>query len=161
VPFGRRTPQVVKDVVLPERERRLAWALTGDGAAVVATGQSLVLPDGTVLPWAGIEKAVWRKPVLTVTESAEVEGAGPAHALDLVEGADLAAEVYTRVTASVAWQKHEKLSPGGGVRLVGRRQPTGDDLAWQLVFDPGTDLTDPLVREQAQQLLSAARRSIG
>jgi hypothetical protein len=157
----RATPPAVKDLVLPERERRLAWALTEQGEPVVATGQSLVLPDGTVLPWGGIEKALWRTPELTVTESAEVEGAGRQHVFRFAEANELPRVVYARVTASVAWQRHERLSPAGGVRLVGRRRPTGDDLAWQLVFDRDTDLTDPLVREQAEQLLTAAQRSIG
>ena len=47
------------------------------------------------------------------------------------------------------------------MRIVGRRVPGAEDLAWQLVFDPGTDPSDPLVRAQAEHALQSARRAIG
>jgi hypothetical protein len=156
-----RVPDVVTAVSLPPRERRLAWALTVDGQPVVATGESLLLPDGTVLPWGQVEKAVWQAPLLTVRESADVEGTGALHQVRLDEERDLPAVVYARVTASVAWSRHERLSPSGGVRLVGRRQSGRDQLDWQLVYDAGTDVGDPLIREQAQRMLLEAQRTIG
>ena len=48
-----------------------------------------------------------------------------------------------------------------GVRVVGRRRPGQDLLDWQLVYDAGTDLDDPLVRVQADELLLTARRTVG
>lgn len=154
-------PEAVKAVSLPDHQRRLAWALTEDGAPVVAGDLVLVLPGGAVLPWHAIERVSWKRPDLLVVETAEVEGAGTHHHLRLVGDGDLPEVVYTRVTGSVAFQTHEKLVPGGGVRLVGRRRPGRDDLLWQLVFDPGTDLSDPLVRAHADERLEMARRTIG
>lgn len=154
-------PDAVKAVSLPDHQRRLAWALTEDGAPVVAGDLVLALPGGAVLPWSGIERVSWRRPDLLVVETAEVEGAGTHHHLRLTGDGDLPAVVYARVTGSVAFQVHEKLATGGGVRLVGRRQPERDELLWQLVFDAGTDPADPVVRAQAEDRLETARRTIG
>ena len=45
-------------------------------------------------------------------------------------------------------------SSAGGV-------PGQEPLEWQLVFDQGTDPSDPLVRAQAEGALASARRAIG
>lgn len=157
----RPVPAVVRDVALDPGDRRVAWALTPDGAPVVATELGLHLPGRDRLDWAAVEKAVWRRPVLTVTEVAEVEGAGAAYDVELAGDADLPEAVRTRVTASVAWSSHTRLHPSGGVRVVGRRRPGAEVLSWQLVYDRGTDPDDPLVREQAESLLLASRRTVG
>ena len=163
MPFLRRrpVPPPVQAVALPTGERRLAWALTADGEPVLATDEALVLPDGSRLPWHVVEKVTWQRPRLTVLEVETVEGTGARHLLELEDDGDLPEVVRTRVTASVAWSSHARLSPRGGVRIVGRRRPGLELLDWQLVYDPGTDLADPLVRAQAEELLEGARRTIG
>ena len=65
------------------------------------------------------------------------------------------------VTGSVGWSSHYRLRPSGGVRVVGRRRPGQDLLDWQLVYDAGTDLADPEVQAQAEELLLTARRTVG
>lgn len=154
-------PQAVAAVPLDPGERRLGWALTAQGQAVVATSAGLRLPGEPVLPWADVERATWRRPTLTVTRVAPVDGAGPRWQLELVEEGELPDVVRTRVTASVAWSNHVRLSPAGGVRLVGRRRPGQELLDWQLVFDAGTDPDDPSLQAQAQALVEDARRTIG
>src|SRR3954454_22278229 len=79
----RTTPDGVKAVALDRGERRVAWALTTDGEPVVATNVGLRLPGAPVLPWDHIERASFSRPVLTVLELAEVEGAGAAHQVSL------------------------------------------------------------------------------
>jgi hypothetical protein len=70
--------------------------------------------------------------------------------------------VRARVSASVAWSSHSRLSPAGGVRVVARRRVDRDDsFEWQLVYDRGTDPQDPGVQAQAEQVLQAARRTMG
>lgn len=161
----RRTavPDVVKAVLLPAGERRVAWALTPDGQAVVAATRALHLPAGAVLGWDEIERAQWDKPVLRLVELTEHEGSGRRHevALDLDHDTDLPEAVRARVSASVAWSSHVKLQPKGGVRIVGRRRPGMEVLDWQLVFDRDTDPADPALRAQAEEHLTAARRTIG
>lgn len=157
----RRVPELVRGVPLPAGERRAGWAVTEAGEPVVATDRALLLPGGVRLEWPQVERVSWRPPQLTVLEVAGVEGTGARHVLVLTEQADLPEVVHTRVTASVAWTAHERLSPTGGVRIVGRRVPGQEVLTWQLVYDAGTDLDDPLVRAQAHARLEQARRSIG
>jgi len=153
----------VKAVELYRGERRVAWALTPDGQPVIATTTGLRLPDGTVLGWDGIERALWDKPVLRLVELTESAGSGRRHEvpLDLEHDTELPETVRARVSASVAWSSHVKLQPAGGVRVVGRRRPGMEVLDWQLVFDTGTDPDDPALRAQAEQHLLAARRTIG
>ncbi len=163
MPFPRRrsVPATVKALRLPPGERRTTWGLTVDGEPVVATDVALVLPGDRRLEWSQVERATWQPPRLTVLEVAEVAGAGRRHVLDLDDVGDLPQVVRARVTGSVAWSSHEKLTPAGGVRVVGRRVAGERTLRWQLVFDAGTDRDDPLVRAQADDLLEGARRSIG
>jgi hypothetical protein len=156
-------PDAVKAVSLPPGERRIAWALTPDGDAVVATSRALYLPSGATLAWDGIERAYWEKPALDVIELTEHAGSGQRHhvELDLAHDTELPEAVRARVSASVAWSSHVKLRPAGGVRIVGRRRQGLEVLDWQLVFDADTDPDDPGLRAQAQEHLAAARRTIG
>ncbi len=156
-----RPPEAVTAVALEPGDRRLAWALTTDGSAVVATERGLVLPGQERLLWAQVERAGWQRPRLVVVQVAEVEGTGPTTELELADEGDLPDVVHTRVTGSVAWSTHAKLHPAGGVRVVGRRSPGLEVLDWQLVYDRGTDVDDPVVRAQAAELLDGARRAIG
>jgi hypothetical protein len=157
----RRVPEVVRAVALDAGERRVAWALTDDGQPVLATDLGLRVPREPRLDWPDIEQAVWRRPVLLVRGVHELKGAGPGVTVSLADEGDLPDVVHTRVTASVAWSSYNSLYPAGGVRVVGRRRPGHDLLSWQLVYDEDTDLTDPAVRQQAEQLLEGARRTIG
>ena len=161
--FRRRpVPPVVRDVSLPPGDRRVAWATTAEGAAVVATEGGLLLPArDALLPWRQVERATWERPLLRVREADRTASAGVLHELALEDPGDLPAVVRDRVTGSVAWSQYAKVAPEGGVRVVGRRVPGADLLEWQLVFDAGTDVADPLVRAQAEHALKAARRTIG
>ena len=161
LPRRRQVPESVRSVALLPGERRLAWGLTADGAPLVATPTRLLIPGAKSIDWIMVEKAAWRPPVLTVTEVAEVEGAGRERNFTISEDAALAEVVRARVTSSVAWSDRRRLDPQGAVRVVGRRVPGEDALLWQLVFDPQTDLSDPLVRAQASAFLDAVRRTIG
>ena len=160
-PRRRSVPEAVQAVALPAGDRRIAWATTTAGEPVVASTSGLLLPGREVLLWRTVEKAVWARPVLRVREVAEVAETGPQHVLELTDEGDLPEVVRDRVTSSVAWATTARLSPEGGVRIVGRRVPDAEVLEWQLVFDQGTDPGDPLVRAQAEHALSAARRAIG
>lgn len=161
--FRRRpVPEAVKALALPEGERRAAWALLEDGRPLVATANGLVVPGrDALLLWREVERATWERPRLVVREVAEVSETGVLHELVLQDAGDLPEVVRQQVTSSVAWATSARLVPEGGVRIVGRRVTGAEDLAWQLVFDQGTDVADPLVRAQAEHALKAARRTIG
>lgn len=166
--FRRRpVPDVVRAVPLEPGDRRVAWTLTVDGDALVASENGLQLPGRDRLArhrleWADVERAVWRRPVLTVTEVAAVAGSGAAHTVTLAEeDGDVPAVVQAKVTSSVAWSSHVRLQPSGGVRVVGRRRPGRDLLEWQLIYDADTDPADPSLRAQAEHVLAGARRTVG
>ena len=158
----RRVPEAVAAVALEPRERRVAWAVTTDGEPVVASDAALYLPGPVRFAWSEVERAVWQRPRLTVTRVSPVEGSGQQVTAVLTDDdGDLPDVIRARVSASVAWSSHSRLAPAGGVRVVARRRPGVDALDWQLVYDRGTDPTAPGVRAQAEQLLEAARRTIG
>ena len=159
--FGRRVPEVVAAVELEPGERRTAWGLTPGGEPVVATDLGLRLPGAERLDWPDVEKASWQRPRLTVVRVSSVAGAGERRSVQLEQEGDLPDAVRGAVTDSVAWSAHYRLSPSGGVRVVGRRRPAQELLDWQLVYDPGTDQADPLVQQQAGELLLSARRTVG
>ena len=158
----RRPPEAVAAVALEARERRVAWALTSDGEPVVATDGALYLPGGRRFAWSEVERAAWERPRLTVIRVSQVEGSGEQASVVLTDDdGDLPDVVRARVSASVAWSSHSTLGPAGGVRVVARRRAGMDALDWQLVYDRGTDPKAPGVKAQAEQLLEAARRTIG
>ena len=159
--FGRRVPEVVTAVGLDPGERRTAWGLTPGGEAVVATDLGLRLPGARRLDWSDIEKATWTRPLLTVVRVAGVAGQGERRSVQLEREGGLPDAVRGAVTDSVAWSAHYRLSPAGGVRVVGRRRPAQELLDWQLVYDPGTDEADPFVQQQVGELLLSARRTVG
>ena len=159
--FGRRVPEVVGAVTLDPGERRRAWGLTPGGEPVVATDLGLRLSGAVRLDWSDIEKASWARPLLTVVRVAPVAGSGERRSVQLETEGDLPDAVRSAVTDSVAWSAHYRLSPTGGVRVVGRRRPALELLDWQLVYDPGTDLSDPFVQRQVGELLLSARRTVG
>ena len=154
----RSTPEAVR--ALTVTERRLAWGLTEDGVALVATASALHVGD-EVLPWTSVERVSWRPPVLHLWESADVEGAGRERTWPLAQDSRLAELVRSRVTSSVGWSDRRKLPTGGHVRLVGRRTPGVDDLQWQVVWERAVDLDDPLMRAQADAWVSELRATLG
>ncbi|MDQ3503046.1 MAG: hypothetical protein M3486_05470, partial [Actinomycetota bacterium] len=82
--FGRRKlPAAVGDVPLDAGERRLVWALTMTGEAVVATDLGLRLPGGSRIDWPDVERVSWQRPQLTVLGIAPVAGTGSQQQVEL------------------------------------------------------------------------------
>jgi hypothetical protein len=158
VKVRRTIPEAVRALRL--EERRLAWGLTEDGTALVATPSTLYAGDQH-LAWTQVAKVAWAPPVLTVTEVADVEDAGLAHRFVLAEDDRLAEVVRAQVTSSVAWTDVRRLETGGKVRVVARRVPGRDALLWQVVWLDGTDAADPSLRAETDALVLALRGTIG
>lgn len=166
--FRNRRPPPAALEPLGRDERVVSWAVAEGGGTVVATQLGLWLPaDGGPerVRWHLVDKAVWRAGTLTVT-AAEDTGGGvlaeqPPRSVRLTEPRDLPPTVRLRVERSIGYSQHYRLSPAGGVRVVGRRVAGRDGLSWQLVFDADTDTTDPLVRVQAERLVAQARVETG
>ncbi len=156
--IGRsRTPAEVRAVTTDER--RLAWGLTDDSHALVATPTSLY--DGSSrLLWTEVEKVVWQPPVLTLVEASDVEGSGPRRSWSLARDARLAETIRACVTSSVGWSEQRTLG-AAKVRLVGRRTPGRDALDWQTVWDSATAAADPTLQEQAARWVEELRATIG
>jgi hypothetical protein len=143
-------------------ERVLAWARLGAGSAVVATNLGLFLPgSGARLGWHEIHKATWDGKELTVVaaglverreEYAVVANLPPVSVVPADPG-DLPQVVRTRVTRSVALSSHHRV-PGGGVRVVARRVPGVDGLAWTVRYDDATGRRGPGVAEATAELVA-------
>ena len=164
--FRRERPPEEAVRPLARDERVVSWAPLAGGSAAVATQLGLWVPAGGAprrLPWHLVDKATWRAGTLTVTPAVDggdgVLAEQPPVAVRLAEPRDLPPTVRARVERTIAFTRHYRL-PSGGVRVVGRRVPGRDGLSWQLVFDPGTDPDDPLVRGQAGRIRDAARAEV-
>ena len=148
---------VRRAVVLTQGERVLGSAPTVDGETLVATSQRLVLVAPPAVrwarPWARVDAAGWdhEAGILRVEWLGE-----PTSSLELVGGTGprLPEVVRERVESSVVTSRHVQVPGHGGVRLVVRR--AGEELALQVVPDPGTVLDDPAVSTAVEE----ARREL-
>lgn len=133
----RALPKAYKEM-FAKGERTLAWAVRADGddhGLVVATNLGLWV-DRQRIGWHEITKAVWDGAALAVTTSEVVDDSGdpvvitdrPAVRLRLVEPGHLPHQVRQRVTASIVSSELRE----DGSRLVGRRMPGVDGIAWTL-----------------------------
>ncbi len=138
-------------------EKVIAAAQLADGDWVVATGGGLVAVAGRT-PWTDVAHAQWfgEEQVLVVDP---VPGAGAPLRLRLAEPGRLPETVHERVMASIVLSRRIALPGGGGARLVARRGD-GSDLAWQVVPDPGTDLTVPEVQAVVDAALTDLRSEL-
>lgn len=166
LPWRRKVPDAVRAVALPPGERRVAWTLTADGRPVVVARDVLLLPEREPVEWADVERVTWLRPLLSVVEVAAgrtaVSGSGRETALELTDDdGGVPDQVRSAVTSSVAWSTHVRFPTGGGARVVGRRRPGREELDWQVVYDPGTDVLDPAVRARAEAVVASSRRTIG
>lgn len=162
--FGRRRrvpPEVA--LSLEPQERVLAWAQTGPDEAVVATNHGLFLPGHPRrLGWHEIHRVSWSGRDLVVTPAVLVEAHpgyavmadAPPVAVTLLDPGDVPQVVRARVTRSVSFSSHQRV-PGGAVRVVARRVPGVDGLAWTVRYDEGTDSGAAGVRDATSLLVTS------
>lgn len=135
--FRPRLPQPYR-TLLVHGERSLAWAARVDGpdsGLVVATNLGLWV-DRDRIGWHEISKATWDNPDLVVTTTEVVDDSGDPVVirdrapvkLTLVNPGKLPHVVYQRVTHSIVSSELR----GDGTRLVGRRMPGVDGVAWTI-----------------------------
>lgn len=137
----------------------LVEVTTSSGSIVTATRKSLNISDPDVsLPWYSVVSAVWEAPVLKVL--ATHEGKPLKLDLEIPNPKRLPEVVRERVTDSVIITEHRTLPAGVGATFVARRHPN-DEVAWSVVFDSGVDSADPVLQEQAGELLTELRSTLG
>ena len=158
---GSGAPGDIRNVVA-QGERVIAWGLDGHGEPVAVSTLALYLPSPSGvhdrLEFDRIASAGWAEDVMTVTM---VGPAGRRHRVHLPQPGQVPPAVRERVTASIALSEHVSLGPGAGARITARRPPGGDELTWNVVFDPGLDPTDPELRSRAQSAIAQLRASTG
>jgi hypothetical protein len=154
--------------------RALAAAEAVDGTWLVGTRSELVLiapaaggpgPVETRIPWERVEGADWNRDEsrLRVTEVGRFGEPRPSYVFTLTdeEPGTLLQLIRERVTASVVLQRGHLVSGKRGLKVVGRRSPTGGPIAWMHEYDEGIDPDDPAVVAAAEALLRRAREDIG
>ena len=149
-------------------ERLLAWAPVAGGRWVGGSRDALYLPDGR-LPWEQIEAADWDHDLarLRVSEVGQWGRPRAEHTLTLDESAPSDTDrflqlVRERVTASVLLVRHVPITGKRGVRVVGRRAPSGrSEVSWVYEYDVGIEPTDPVVQAAASAALASARADVG
>ena len=149
-------------------ERLLAWAPVAGGQWVAGTRDALYLPD-VRLPWEAVEAADWDHDLarLRVSEVGQWGLPRAEHALNLDDTAPgetdrLLQLVRERVTASVLLVRHVPITGKRGVRVVGRRAPSGRaPVHWVYEYDADIEPTDPVVQAAASAALASARADVG
>ena len=151
---------------ISDRERVIAWGV-GDreqreASFVVATDQALYEQRTiTRIGWREVIKGTWEQPDLVIDFHSEV---GPRRIRIRLDGPrDVPAAVRDRVTDTVVVSEYRELSSGIGAHFVARRSPGGgvDQIQWSVVFDAGSDPSEPDLRSRADQVLAELRASLG
>jgi hypothetical protein len=161
------------DVAARVDGRPLAHAETVDGTWLVGTRDALVIvpgPEGsrpvaTRIPWEQVEGADWDRDGsrLRVTEVGRYGEPRPSYVFTLpdTEPATLLQLIRERVTASVVLQRGQLVSGKSGLKVIGRRAPSGGPITWMHEYDEGIDPDEPAVAEAAEALLQQARADVG
>jgi hypothetical protein len=163
---GRRTSR--PDVEVAPGERLLAWAALAEGGWVAGTRDALYLP-GVRIPWEQVQAADWDRDGdhLRVSEVGTWGELRPRHVVTVADAAEKDADrllqlVRERVTASVLLSRHVPVTGRRGVRVVGRRAPSGrSEVLWSYEYDAGVDPDDPFVAVAAETALAAAKSDVG
>ena len=161
LPWSARAARLPDDVraslPLAAGERVIAAAQSPAGW-VVATERALVTVDRRT-PWTEVAHAQWldEAQVLVVDP---VPGLGPPVRITLPEPGRLPETVHERVMASIVLTRRLSL-PRGSARVVARRAEGSDELVWQVVGEEGSDLDDPAVRRQVDEVVARLRREVG
>jgi hypothetical protein len=149
---------------VPAGERLLAWGSCDDGAFVVATDRSLVLPEpggGTrAVRWESVAQASWQDERLEVVETGGGGRGRRTTVLEVLEPGALPETLRERVTSTIVVSEHVDLVGEQGARITARRSPGGADLTWVVTFDAGLDARDPVLREAADAAVARLKGQV-
>lgn len=158
---GLGAPPEVRHVV-EHGERVIAWGRDGRGDIVAVSTSALYLPTASGaherLGFETVASVGWAQETLTVTL---VGPQARRFLIRLDEPGEVPAAVRERVTASIALSERVVLGPGVGARITARRVPNRDGLTWNVVFEPGADPADPVLRGLAAAAIEELRSSTG
>ena len=171
-------PSLPREVAARVPGRPLAFAETTDGTWLVGSRDAFVVvpaagtPDpasgpsvGTRIPWEQVEGADWDRDGsrLRVTEVGRFGEPRPSYVFTLpeTEPATLLQLIRERVTASVVLQRGQLVAGKRGLKVIGRRAPSGGPITWMHEYDEGVDPDDPAVRAAAREALEVAQRDVG
>ncbi len=158
----RREPMPAVEVA--PGERVLAWTTTSDGGVLAGTRDAAYLPGGVRLPWEQVESADWDVDAerFTIVEVGTWGQERAVHELAVPEPRTVLELVRERVTASIVLQRHVPVHGKRGVRVIGRRAPSGRHaILWLTEYDVGVEPDDPAVARAAEGALTAARGEVG
>ncbi len=157
----RRRPALPEEVrsslPLERGERVIAHGRDAEEGWVVATDRALLSGTGRTA-WTDVAHAQWfdEEQVLALDP---VPGTGHPARLRLPEPGRLPETVHERVMASIVLSRRVAVPAGGAVRLVARRGHAAE-LLWQVVPDPGTDLSAPGVQAHVDEALARLRSEL-
>ena len=131
-------------------ERVLQWAPAGEGWVVAST---------VGLRWPAAYELVRWDEITHVSYAAGIMTVQPAGArLEFDEAKRLPEVVRDRVNASIAIDRHMRLTPEGrGMRVVGRRRSDTGELRWETTYDDGVDAADPLISARSAAAVAEVR----
>lgn len=154
-------PAVKEQLELRPKEKVLAWVDDGAGRVVVASETALHLqrtpPSYSRFGWEQVERASYDSGTLTVVLVPE-QGSATLR-IPVGDGRELPVVVRDRVTASILVNRFVPLRGDEGVRIVGRRQESGQVL-WRSELDPGL-ADDAGARGEAALALAEVRAEVG
>jgi len=159
------TPELRDALGLQRGERVLAVAQDPDGRALVATDRDLLLqrrpPDYDRIGWDTIDKATYADGQLRITRVDDSGVSGGGLRIPLDDPGTFPLVVRDRVTASIVVNQPVTIGQGQVIRVVARRRPDREVLAWGYVVEPGVEVGDPEVVAAAQRAVASVRLEAG
>ena len=148
-------------------EKVVAWASAPGADATqtlftAATDRAIYVQElSERIPWDRISKASWQEPLLELVVLDDDGQPARVVRIRVEEARDLPAAVHDRVTASVVVSERVDLGGGAFALMVARRASDDDEVRWSVVFDPGLDASNPVLREAAETALARLRSALG
>lgn len=141
-------------------ERVLAAAPLVDGTRVTATDRALLVPTPAGverIPWWQVSAASWEAESGRLVVTADT-GAGPrVRRLTLADEHRLPETVRERVQSTIVVTQRIAVGAGSGARVVARAVPGEPGLRWQVLPEPGLDLSDPATRAALDEAVADLR----
>lgn len=155
---GRRAARGVPGVAAGERV--LAAAPLVDGTRVTATDRALLVPTPVGverIPWWQVSAASWEAETSRLVVTADTGAGARVRRLALAGEHRLPETVRERVQSSIVVSQRVPVGARSGARVVARAVPGEPDLRWQVLPEPGLDLSDPATRAALDEAVAELR----
>jgi hypothetical protein len=146
---------------LAKGERVMAETKSIDDKLTLIATQVALHIDERAIRWDQVLTAKWEEPNLVLSVQMDPSSRAEQLSIGLEKARRFLEVVRDRVTSSVVMTERRSLPVGAVATFTARRRSDTGEVIWSVIFDGNPDLTNPELMEQAQQVLTDLRGSLG